>query len=87
LTLSAPEAVAAEEEAAAAEAAVDFPEKVQQVEADFRRREDRRKVVRKTEMLNPSVAVDSKIRVARSTAKVLGTSKRKAVTRRTDRVL
>lgn len=84
--------MAAEEEAAAAEAeaaeaAVDFPEKVQQVEADFRRREDRRKVVRKTEMLNPSVAVDSKIGAARSTAKVLGTSKRKAVTRRTDRVL
>jgi len=83
LTLSAPEAAAAE----AAVEEVDFPEKVQQVEADFRLREDRRKVVRKTEMLNPSVAVDSKIGAARSTAKVLRTSKREAVTRSTDRVL
>lgn len=81
-------AVAAAEEVVAAEVEEgDFPEKVQQVEADFRLREDRRKVVREAEVVNPSAVVDSKIGAASSTAKVLRTSKREAVTRRTDRVL
>ena len=77
--------MAAEEEAVAAEEEADFPGKVRRVEADFRLREDRRKVVREAEVLNPSVAVDSKIGAARSTAKVR--SKRKAITSRTARVL
>jgi hypothetical protein len=77
---------AAEAEAVAVEEG-DFPEKVQQVEADFRLREDRRKVVREIEILNPSVALASKIRAASSTAKVLRTSKREALASRTARLV
>jgi hypothetical protein len=85
LTRSPPEVVAAGEEAVVEEVGADFPEKVQQVEADFRRRKDRRAVVRETEILHRRVAEASKIGAANSTAKVRG--KRQAVTRRTDRVL
>jgi hypothetical protein len=66
---------------------VDFPEKAQRVEADFRRREDHREVVRKAKILHPRVAVASKTGAASSTAKVVRTSKREAVTSKTGRVV
>ena len=81
-----PEVVAVAVEVVAVEE-VGFPEKVQQVEADFRLREDRRKVVREIEILNPSVALASKIRAASSTPKVLRTSKREALASRTARLV
>jgi hypothetical protein len=96
LTPSAPEAAVAEaavvEELAVVEKRdfqvavveeADFPEKAQRAEADFRLPED--KVVREAGILHPNAAVASK--AASSTAKVLRTSKREAVTSRTARVL